>query len=225
LYGMKKSLRRFLEAFPLFIFMLPLFFCLHTFNYYFGLTRIASHFPAILIYLLWPFCILVILRLYLKSSKKAAVFLFFLMLLFYPFQFVHDSLTRIVPWLGRYLALFPTILLLQILLIGLIARSKSTFTRFFLASNTIFIILVLTELVGFGARLFSASRNSNFLVDKNVDLRNHYMTCDTCRKPDIYFIIFDEYTNSKTLLKEFNFENGWFEQNLKTRGFRTMNDA
>jgi hypothetical protein len=219
---MKNRTRRFLEFVPLFVFTVPLFFCLHTLNYYFGLIEPSILFPGILFYLLVPICLLFLLKIILRSYAKAAVFLLFVMLLFYPFQYIHDSIRRFTPLLSRYSVLLTLIFILACFLAFYLVRTKSSFQRFFLAVNSIFMVLVLVEVGELGYHSVKGTGNKNFIVNQDADFRNPYKACDSCVKPDIYFLLFDEYTNSKTLDKEFNFDNSYMDKYLKSNGFRVI---
>ena len=46
-----------------------------------------------------------------------------------------------------------------------------------------------------------------------------FTICDTCRKPDIFFIIPDQYAGYTSLKDVFDFDNADFENELKARGF------
>ena len=50
-------------------------------------------------------------------------------------------------------------------------------------------------------------------------MSKNYTPCDTCARPDIYFLLFDGYTNSKTLRQEFDYNNEWIENKLHDKGF------
>jgi ribosomal protein S8 len=59
----------------------------------------------------------------------------------------------------------------------------------------------------------------NDQADPIKSLSKNYKPCDSCEKPDIYFILFDGYTNSKTLNREFGYKNDFIENKLKADGF------
>lgn len=44
-------------------------------------------------------------------------------------------------------------------------------------------------------------------------------------KPDIYYIVFDRYTNAETLKQQFNYDNSEFIKSLTDKGYTTNNDA
>ena len=50
-------------------------------------------------------------------------------------------------------------------------------------------------------------------------------TCDTCAKPDIYFIIADEYAGNTALKEIFSFDNSAFEEALQQRGFHITKNS
>jgi hypothetical protein len=48
--------------------------------------------------------------------------------------------------------------------------------------------------------------------------KDNYRVCDTCSKPDIYFLLFDEYASSASLKERYHFEND-LDQFLLAKGF------
>jgi len=46
--------------------------------------------------------------------------------------------------------------------------------------------------------------------------------CDSCTRPDIYYIVFDAYASSHQLEKEFGYSNYLIEEELKSKGFRII---
>ena len=52
-----------------------------------------------------------------------------------------------------------------------------------------------------------------------------FLNCNACRKPDIYFIIADEYAGEKELSDIFHFDNSSFKNDLKQRGFHIIDSS
>ena len=50
-------------------------------------------------------------------------------------------------------------------------------------------------------------------------------TCDSCEKPDIYYIVVDTYTSSNILLTNFNYSNSFIEADLKSKGFFIISNS
>src|SRR4030095_8655191 len=59
---------------------------------------------------------------------------------------------------------------------------------------------------------------------KNIpnELPAGFTFCDTCTKPDIFFIVPDEYVGDQVLRDIFSFNNSAFQQELDKRGFHTI---
>ena len=49
--------------------------------------------------------------------------------------------------------------------------------------------------------------------------KQSFTICDSCKKPDVYFILLDQYTGNMALKEVFNFDNVAFETQLGQRGF------
>jgi hypothetical protein len=52
-----------------------------------------------------------------------------------------------------------------------------------------------------------------------------FVSCDTCSRPDIYFVIADEYAGQQELSDVFHFDNSAFINALQKRGFYVLNNS
>ena len=85
--------------------------------------------------------------------------------------------------------------------------------------NTLFIILSIPELFLLPYYIFTHHEKTNDLGDYSKTLSGQYQRCDTCNKPDIYFIVFDGYASSKCLQEEFDFSNASLDSFLSGKKF------
>ncbi len=69
---------------------------------------------------------------------------------------------------------------------------------------------------------FTGTKNKYTIVDKN---ELSYHACDSCNKPDIYYIIFDAYASSKQLKDEYGYSNQAIEDFLHNKGFYIAKDS
>src|SRR5262249_26446710 len=53
----------------------------------------------------------------------------------------------------------------------------------------------------------------------------NYKKCDTCTKPDIYFLVFDMYANSSVLKSFWNYDNSELENFLDSNGFYRVKNS
>jgi hypothetical protein len=60
----------------------------------------------------------------------------------------------------------------------------------------------------------------------SMNVRPHYnINCDTCTKPDIYFLVFDEYSSTSALKETWNYDNSDLDSFLIKKGFRVLPDS
>ena len=71
--------------------------------------------------------------------------------------------------------------------------------------------------------------DSGILLSKSLTKRNSqssvpaiFKSCDSCSKPDIYFILLDEYAGNTALIDLFSFDNDSFTTELEKRKFHTI---
>jgi len=205
---------------PLFLICIPLVFLINNAHYYYRLLDWSQFIVPLIIYLLIPIPIYFILARIFRSKDKAAVFTGFLLLIFYFFSALHQWL-RESPfvWLSRYSILLSLLLVLLILLFLYLKKSNRSFHTFIYRTNLIFLLLCTAGFIQLGYKYFTKAELQNDQADPEKKLSKDYQRCDTCVKPDIYYILLDGYTNSSTLQKEFGYNNSAVENFLNSKGF------
>jgi hypothetical protein len=211
-------MKKILQNTPVFLFLLPVFFVLHGVNENFGYINVPDCLllmvtytgaSAFIYFLLWP-----LFKNYVKSALMAA----YLMGFFCFFGAVHDFLKEHINFLHRYSILIPAFLILGVILLIYLKRNKGTFRKPSLFINTLFLIYLAVDVGGITWKLFSPPPNklSVYSFAKN----NTYGTCNDCPKPDIYFLLFDEYASSLSLKQRFNYDNSDLDSFLIKSGFQ-----
>jgi len=201
-----------------FLLLLPLFFALHGYVE----NKEAMQFSEAMG--LWGQTVLVIALitligfLNLRSFKKAALFAFCLLFFHLFFGPVQDTLKA---WftnslLSKYAFVIPVSLGLFVALLIFLRRTKRSFIRLSLYLNGLFLLLILIEVPS----LFKSKQQQEYFA-KLPDTND----CDTCSKPDIYFIIADEYADSASLQQIFGFNNQDFQNALRKRGFHIVQNS
>src|ERR1044072_1951722 len=71
-----------------------------------------------------------------------------------------------------------------------------------------------------GGRIFARSRRSQ----NNLSMMN-LLPCDSCNRPDIFFIVLDEYSGNTALNQLFHFDNSDFKKQLEQRGFYVAKES
>jgi hypothetical protein len=207
-----------ITAFPLFLFLLPVFFVLHGCmeNYDFVpvkdalfLTGLYCGASALLVSLFWLFY---------RDLIKAGLVSFSIMAFHFFFGSVHDSLKKYFPasFLSKYSFILPAALVLFLLVLVLVKKRKKPFVKFSFYLTTLLIILIAVDTIMLLTKVTGASKK------ELVTIPDGMTPCKNCPKPDIYFIIADEYVGNTTLRDKFGFDNSAFINDLAARGFHTI---
>ncbi len=202
-----------------FLFLLPVFFVQH------GVAEHFPHVPAMdalvltLVYIGFALLFCVIGWLFFRNWKKAAIFSLCLMAFHFFFGAIHDGIKYVAPdsFLSRYSFVLPFFVLLLIGIVILLKRSYSGFSKLTSYLNLLLIILIAIDL---GTLAVKSSKNN--IVET---LPAGMSKCDSCKKPDIYLLMFDEYAGQKELQAMFGFANTDFIDALKQRGFYNIDSS
>lgn len=207
-----------ISTFPLFLFLLPVFFVLHGCmeNYDFVpvkdallLTGLYCGVSAILLSLFW---------LLYRNFIKAALLSFCIMAFHFFFGSVHDSLKKYFPesFLSKYSFILPATLVLFLLVLVLVKRRKKPLVKLSFYLTTLLIILIAVDTVMLLTKVIGTSKQEQVAIPDGM------IPCKDCPKPDIYFIIADEYVGNTTLKEKFGFDNSTFISDLAARDFHTI---
>ncbi len=214
--GIKNMFRQ-----PFFLYLLPIFFVLHGFteNYYLvpledSLFLVLKYISAIAVFHLILFFLF-------RNNHRASFFLFVLLVIYYFFGAFHDAMKSLAPgtFLTKYGFLLPFILLIIVSAI-LILRKKRNLSRPATYLNTLFLLLIVVDLVGLTRKASSYDRQHQL---KSISKELSF--CDTCERPDVYLIVTDEYAGEKTLNDLYNFDNSAFLDQLKKKKFQIIKNS
>lgn len=207
-----------ISAFPLFLFLLPVFFVLHGCmeNYDFVpvkdvllLTGLYCGVSALLVLFFWLFY---------RDIIKAGLVSFCIIAFHFFFGSMHDSLKKHLPdsIFSKYSFILPAALLLFLLILVLVKRRKKPLVKLSFYLTTLFIVLIAVDAVMLLTKVMDTSKQEQLTIPDGM------APCKDCPKPDIYFIIADEYVGNTTLKDKFGFDNSGFMNDLATRGFHTI---
>lgn len=212
-------MRKFLSQYPLFLLTIPGTYLVHVANYYFRLFSWRPVIGELLLYIAIP---IIIYAAFARSSKlrqKTGVLIFCFLVVFYFFHVWHE-------WLKLpYSIQLPLLGVGAIALVILVAKRKKPLTGFYYAGNIIFGLLFIG---GTAEQIYlqvATDGSQHDHADPSKELLQQYTPCDTCVKPDIYYVILDGYTNSKTLKQEFNYDNAWVKDYLTSRNFYLIENS
>lgn len=199
----------------LFLALLPFYFALHGYRQNREAMSVAE---ALGLFAPFALVALVLAALFfwpLKSWRKAAVFSFCLLGFYLFFGALHDAMKGFFPslFLSQYSFVLPAAGLCFVVVFIYLKRTKSPLLRLAAYLNLLFVLLCLLELPALLKKLPEGTQLSTL---------SGAVPCDTCTKPDIYFIIADEYADSASLQQIFGFNNGAFQDSLRNRGFHVV---
>ena len=190
------------------IFLLPVFFVFHGFvgHYYFVPVK-----DAFLLLLLYMGCALVIIGicwLFYCNFNKAAFISFFIMSFFFFFGSIQDFSRNQFSgsFFSRYSFVLPLFFLFFVGMIIWLKKRKDSLKKFTFYLNLLLIVFLIIDFIWLCEKIIAVNKGSQAKPLSNLFL------CDTCKKPDVFFIVLDEYSGSEGLRDLFNFDNNEFEQ-------------
>lgn len=196
---------------PAFFLLLPIFFVLHGIRENRGFVTLADSLPLLGIYIIAAVALYALCWLLFRNHIKAALGSFVLMALHFFFGSLHDLLKSVFgnAFITRYSFLLPMLLILIVFIFARIRKTRKPLLKTSRYLNLLFTLLIVWD----AALLLMPAKTT--AVDAGLKLP----VCDTCSKPDIYLIVFDEYAGRQALHDLFNFNNTWFEEQMRRRGF------
>lgn len=212
-------MRNFLSRYPLFLLTIPGTYLVHVANYYFRLFSWRPVIGELVLYIIIPVSIYATFTRSPKRREKAGVLLFAFLVVLYFFHLWHD-------WLKLpYSIDLPLLAIGAIALVIYVKRRKKSFAGFYYAGNIIFGLLFVG---GIGENIYlriTTDGSEHDHANPSKQIVREFSPCDTCARPDIYYIILDGYTNSKTLQQEFNYNNAWIKNYLKNKNFYLVENS
>jgi hypothetical protein len=214
----EQGLKKLFEIRPFFLLTIPLFIIVHIEQdyqnlivYKFVWSEIAELFAA-------SFIITGILFLTVRNFRRACIYALPVILAYYFFCDIKDTLNtwNDKSFMSSYIFLLPTTMVFLFIIFRFINRSRSEFKRLFLFVNIAFVLFIFFDLAIIGWRAFS---NTKTTPGKYSLVRGKYNPCDSCVRPDIYYIVFDAYTSSAVLKSEFNYDNSDLDSFLRKKDF------
>jgi hypothetical protein len=100
-------------------------------------------------------------------------------------------------------------------IIILVKRTRQPFYRITLFLNLLLFLFIIID----AGRLVMTARRPAPTTLAGMS------PCDTCRKPDVYFIILDGYSGNAVLKEKFRYDNAAFIEELSKRGFHVAGNS
>ena len=203
-----------------FIFILPVFFVFHGFVEHYNFIPLKDVFLLMLLYLGITLIVAGISWLFYHNLIKTAFISFYVMFFSFFFGSIQDFFRKYFEnsFFSRYSFILSLAFLLFIALAIWLKKRKTSLQNFTLYLNILLLLLITIDFFWLGAKII---RKESSLAPATAGMA----VCDTCKKPDIFFIILDEYAGNTELKNLFGFDNSEFENQLKLRGFYIANES
>jgi hypothetical protein len=207
----------------LYLILLPIYFLLHGYNAFFGLLSFNILLSLFLSYLTIATILFLGTTLLFRNMQKAFLFSLFLLFVFFFFGAIHDGLKALLnnSRLTSYSFLLPCLLILSGVVFYYIKKQRNGSRSFLRFVKWLLSFFVVWEVV----LLLHASISGKDALN-NLALPASINTTGTrYSKPDIFFIVFDEYPSSKSLQTHFNYNNESLDTLLQAADFFTSYES
>jgi len=208
---------KFLSKNGLYVLLLPTFFVIHGYAENFGLINFNDCLVLLATYLTATLMIYFMGWLLFRNHLKASLFAGYLLFLYLFFGAIDDFFKAHLLLFSRYIIIIPGYFLSICLLVVYLLKTKTVFHRptFFLNILLLIYLLIDISSIAWNSSHPNADKLSIYGSDKIID----YKPCAGCKNPDLYFLVFDEYTSTDNLKKTFNYDNSKLDSFLLQRGF------
>lgn len=211
-----RNIFSFFKSIPVFVFLLPVFFVFHGFtdNYFAVPVKDAS--ALLLTYFVTALFFFSIGWFIYRQPFKAAIFSFCVMFFHFFFGAMQDLLKALFDeyLVTRYIFLLPFSFALFMCFIWFLKKTKKQLIRFGFYLNVLLCILIVIDVTKLAEKITQHNSRNN---------KNQYsIKCDSCIKPDIYFLVFDEYSSTTALKESCNYDNSGLDSFLTGKGFKVL---
>jgi len=216
---MRNKLRIFFRSYPLFAWLLPIFFVLHGYTEFYNLIPVKDSALLVLKYLIVATLLVALAWFFFRNIFKASILVFLLLAYNFFFGPAHDWIKQQFPGslFSRYSFILSASLLAFVLLTLFLKKRKKTFYK---ATSYLNLLLLLFLIIDAGILINKLTQK-----DSKTLITDEFIKCNDCIKPDVYYIMADEYAGRKQLTEMFKFDNSAFENELKKRGFHIIEDS
>ncbi len=206
-----------LKKIPFFLLLLVLFFCLHGSVENYGYLNAGEVTEVALIILLCMAVFFGIAWLFSKNYMLASLVTFFISLWYLFFGAIHDLIksTSFLQFLQSFTILIPVLFVVNILIFWWFKRNKQLHQKLFLYLNVLFLVFCIADGI--------------LLVNKHAAFKKVKFTqpvafnqTKVTQKPNVYFLLFDEYAGYKSLQDSFGFKNDSLYHFLQQNNFKEL---
>jgi hypothetical protein len=212
----KKTDKKILQ-YPLYLFLLPLFFVFHGYTENFGLITITDCLLLLATYYTALVIIYWLLYFFYRNNNKASLLSAYLFSFYFFFGAIHDFLKSYIIFASKFSVLLPAFFILFIYLLVYFKKTKQLFFKLTFFLNVLLVVYLLTDFVSVAWKM--GHPNPDSLSTYGFKKNESYKPCTNCPNPDIYFLLFDEYSSTSDLKQTFNYNNSGLDSFLAGKGF------
>lgn len=206
----------------LFLLLLPIFFMSHSYVENFRYIQPFDCLPLLGLYLLATLICFFIFRLFLRNNIKAALMTSFIMAFYFFFGAFHDFVRRHDIFLHRYSISLPLFLIMAT---GLFIWLKKKQPPPRIGKFLNYLLLIYLVVDGITLIWNNITRKDKERTMISALPNDAFRKCDSCPVPDIYLLLFDEYTSSKTLKDTFHYNNTSLDTFLLQENFHIQTNS
>ncbi len=202
---------------PWFVFLLVLFFILHGTVENFGYIYFIEIIKVGGVILASVAVFFLVTKFIVKNVIYAALICFFISvwMLFFGAIFDWVKTVSFFSWLHSYTIFIPFMFFTIIVFVISIRRKITLQNKLAYYLNVLLLIYCLFD---FGSLIFKLAQPQKSVAIKNV----HFDTSLVREKPNVYFLLFDEYPGYKSLKDSFSFLNDDLYHHLQNNGFEFL---
>jgi hypothetical protein len=210
-------MKKLLSGRGLYVLLIPTFFVFHGYVQNFGLIDFRDCLLLLATYLIAAISIYLLGWVLLKNHLKASLLAGFLLSFYLFFGAIDYFFKAHLFFLSRYMVIMPLFFILVCCLAVYLKKTSNPLLKLSFFINILLLIYLAVDIAGLGWKLLHP--NADKLAIYGGDNKNNYKACVDCGNPDIYFLIFDEYSSTISLQQTFNYNNNGLDSFLLERGF------
>ena len=217
---MQKKLRIFFSRYPLYVLLVPVFFVLHGYNENFGFIGTGDIMLLLTLYSIGSLLVFALFYFLYRDRLKAGLITACFMCFYLFFGAYQDFLKIHWPSAARYRVLVPVGGIVLLMVVRYIKKTRNPLHGLSLFFNLLFCIYLLVDIAGLVVKGIHPPANK-FSVYTGL---GESSALNNTPKPDIYFLLFDEYASSLALREQYGFYND-LDSFLTARNFQIQSAA
>ena len=207
---------RSLKEYPFFLILIAVFFCLHANVEHYGFLNLSNSFYVCFQILIAAFVLCYIFYFLNKDFLFSAIITFFMTSWYCFFGDIKDNIHNLIPIIDHYSIILPVLIFFTVTFYLYFLKKKNFQAKFTLYLNILLLIYCVVDLCILGFKSFNTENPPSSKV--NIALNINAIQ----NKPNVYYLLFDEYAGYKNLKDSFNFTNDKLYNYLKINKFQNL---